>query len=88
MSWILLSLGLIINDEQLTLCIVVSVHVLEQSGRREISDLKQQLQSSQDLVAELKKTLQHRDAELETLRSTVSPFMDDATSNHNHNILA
>ena len=45
----------------------------EQSSRREIGDLERQLRSSEALVAEFQKTLQQRDSELETLRSTVGP---------------
>ena len=44
----------------------------EQSSRREVNDLKGQLQSSEALVADLQKTLQQSNSELETLRSKVS----------------
>ena len=66
---------------------MISVHVQEQSSRREICDLKQQLQSSKDQVADLKKNIQHRDSDLEILRSKVSPYVGDATPNHNHDTL-
>ena len=46
--------------------------MLEQSSRKEIRDLKRQLQSSEALMADFLKTLQQRDSELETLRAKVS----------------
>ena len=44
---------------------------LLQAKNIELAHVQQQLQSSEDLVAELQKTLQQRDSELETLRSKV-----------------
>ena len=46
--------------------------VQEQSSRREIGYLQTQLQSSEAIVADLKKILQEKDSELETLRPKVS----------------
>ena len=51
----------------------MSVCLKEQSSRSEIGDLERRLQSSEALVADLKKTPQQRDSELETLRSKVGP---------------
>ena len=47
---------------------------LLQAKNIELAHVQQQLQSSEDLVAELQKTLQQRDSELETLRSKVGSF--------------
>ena len=43
----------------------------EQSNKREKEDLVSQLQSSEALVADFQKTLQHIDLELKTLRTKV-----------------
>ena len=51
----------------------MSVCLKEQSSRSEIGDLERQLRSSEAVVADLKKTPQQRDSELETLRSKVGP---------------
>ena len=51
---------------------MVSLYIQEQSNKKEIDDLKGQLQSSEALVVDLQKTLQQRDSELETLRPQVS----------------
>ena len=60
------------------------VYIQEQSSKREVDDLKEQLQSSEALVADLRNTLQQRDSELETQRAKVR---NDATHNYNHGIL-
>ena len=51
----------------------------------EINDLKGKLQSSEAVVANLKRTLQRKDSELETLRTKVK---DDATHNRNNDTLS
>ena len=48
-------------------------------SRRKVDDLEEQLQSSKALVADLQKTLQERDSELETLRLKVCGI---TTPNH------
>ena len=53
----------------------VSADIQKKSGRKEVDDLERQLQSSKALVADLEKTLQERDSELETLRLKVSDIV-------------
>ena len=59
---------------ELTRSITASLCIQEQSSRREIGDLQRQLESSEALVADLRKTVQQRDSELNAVEPKVSTF--------------